>query len=196
MANRFIQKFDLSKYSLKNFLSAGEICIDTNASNALKYNKGGTVVSLLDSSGQVPSVPVSVTATRNITAAGTYVLNGAAGGTLTLPAATGTGATYRFVVGVVAATNPWKVQVANSTDFFGGQCFAVSNTDGTGKAWQTADTGTVATESDTITFLVNGSTGGKVGDTIEIKDVKTAVFAVQIFAKQVTTEATPFSVAV
>jgi hypothetical protein len=197
MAIHYIQKYDLSKYALKNFGNVVEICADTNAGQTLKFNKNGTVVSILDSSGNVPTPPVSLTATGAVSAPGIYELNGTAGGTITLPAATGSGAVYRFIVGIIAATNPYKIQVASATDYFRGQSFtATDNGSGAGLTWPTANTGTVSTESDTITLLVNGTTGGQVGDVIEIRDIKAAVFSVQCFVSSTGTEATPFSVAV
>lgn len=48
MAIHYVQRFDLSKYTLKSFGQADEICADTNASDQLKYNANGTVKTLVD----------------------------------------------------------------------------------------------------------------------------------------------------
>lgn len=48
MSIHYLQRYDLSKYTLKSFDSADEVCADTNASDQLKYNANGSVLTLAD----------------------------------------------------------------------------------------------------------------------------------------------------
>ncbi len=50
MPVRFIQRKDLSKYTLKSFDGTDEICCDTNASDQFSYNANGTQLVLADTS--------------------------------------------------------------------------------------------------------------------------------------------------
>jgi hypothetical protein len=126
----------------------------------------------------------------------TVVVTKTDGTTITLPAATGTGARFRIVQGAKVASVGTVVQVASATDYFrGAQYAATDNGSGAGLTWPTANTATVATESDTITW--DGSTkGGNIGDVIELEDIATAVWLLKAFVDATGTEATPFSVAV
>lgn len=122
-------------------------------------------------------------------------LDHAAGITVTLPAATGSGAFFRLLVAATASGGNYVVQVANASDYMRGFAWTVTDTAGTGDAFATANSGTVATESDTITL--NGTTqGGRIGDWIECVDVATNIWAVKVFSVGSGTEATPFSAAV
>ena len=115
------------------------------------------------------------------------VFTRASGCVVTLPAATGTGNKYNFIVNTSVTSNTYKVQVANVTDII--QCLAFANGATLPKSWATAS------DSDTITF--NGSTqGGLKGNTIEIVDAASGLFTCKVFCTQSATEATPFSAAV
>jgi len=143
---------------------------------------------------------VSLITTAALTAAlhagKTVVLNLATGFVTTLPAATGTGNSYLIYVGISASGGSYVIQVASGTDIMRG--IVVSKDDGTSSSvisWATANTGTTATESDTVTL--DGSTkGGLIGDCFEFTDIAAGVWAVQGFTKSSGTEATPFSAAV
>jgi len=145
--------------------------------------------------------PANVTAaTLAVTAAlhdGKLIVLSRAGGiTATLPAATGSGARYKFLVNTALSAASHVIQVANANDYMRGISM-VGSDDSAGaiKAFNTADTGTVATESDTITL--DGSTkSGFPGTNIELVDMAANVWAVQIEGKATGTEASPFSVAV
>jgi hypothetical protein len=117
------------------------------------------------------------------------VLNRAAGVTATLPAATGSGAVYRFSVGTTVTSNSDKIQVANATDVMAGALTVTDQADGS-----TATFGTVAA-SDTIT-LNGGTTGGLIGGLITIVDIASGKFSVVGTTVGNGTEATPFSAAV
>jgi len=126
--------------------------------------------------------------------AGRTLLLGEVGGnaalTLTLPAATGTGAVYKFIVSVTNTSN-YKIQVADATDTIDGIMLYLDE-DGT------AITGfpTVAA-SDTIT-LNGGTQGGIVGDYLELIDIATNQYHVRGVMRVAAgaNPATPFSAAV
>jgi len=122
----------------------------------------------------------------------TINFNRAAGCIVTLPAATGSGIRYRFIVGVTVTSNNYVIQVADSTDEFAGTILQ-TDTD-------TSDTlislpAIAADNYDTITL--NGSTkGGLIGDWIEVEDVATNLWAVFGHINGNGTVASPWSAAV
>lgn len=118
-------------------------------------------------------------------------LDTATGSTVTLPAATGSGARYTVVVTVLATSNSHKIQVANATDVLRGTVQSIdSDTSDAVASWGTTST------SDTITL--NRSTTGSVyiGETFEFVDVKTGFYSVSGFFGATGEPATPFSAAV
>jgi hypothetical protein len=136
--------------------------------------------------------PVAVTAsTYTVTAAdsGSIInLNRAAGIAVTLPAASGTGNVFRFYIGTSITSNTTTIKVANSSDVMGGVA-TIGSSGGT-----SLSTGTTTT-SDTITF--NGSTqGGLIGSYVEVRDVQTNLFQVQVHGVGSGVAITPFSATV
>lgn len=119
-----------------------------------------------------------------------------AGTVVTLPAATGSGAKYRFLVTVLATSASHKIQVANASDFMIGILPTMSDDPATVKAFAAANSGTVATNSDTITL--NRTTTGSVtvGEWIQVEDVVANTWLVSGMLSATGTEATPFSAAV
>lgn len=146
--------------------------------------------------------PVSVTAstvalTQAAHAGRIVVLNRAAGIAVTLPAATGTGDEY-FLVVAATFTGAATIAVADATDYMIGT--ALMGIDG-GTAvphlYPTANTGTLATESDTISlFGTANSQGGIKGARVSLVDIATDIWAVHYVSDAAGTEATPFSAAV
>lgn len=146
--------------------------------------------------GQLSSILVDCTAsTLTVTAAAhagaVVTLNRAAGIAVTLPAAAGTGYRYRFVIGTTVTSNSTTIKVANASDAMQGFSNVISDdAGGPAKGFIVA-----AGTDDTITF--NGTTtGGYVGDMVEVIDVATNRFQVSVFGKATGTEATPFSATV
>ena len=136
---------------------------------------------------------VSITANATMTAASnagrTMNLNIASGATVTLPAASGTGNTYRFFVQTTVTSNNYIIQVANANDTMSGVAVVANDSDATASIFETA------ADSDTITL--NGTTtGGILGGQIEIQDVASNKFRFLINQAATGTEATPFSAAV
>ncbi len=116
-------------------------------------------------------------------------LNNTAPIAVTLPQATGTGNTYKFVIGVAATGTSSTIKVANATDVMQGYVFAVTTTSDVAEGFKTSAT------SDTIS--INGTTqGGVPGDMIEIQDIATGFFLVRVTSAPTGTEATPFSASV
>jgi hypothetical protein len=138
--------------------------------------------------------PISLTAsaltlTRDTHAGATILVDRAAGSTVTLPAASGTGDKYKLVVKTTITSNSFKVQVANATDVMTGTAIFGQDAADTAVLFETAST------SDTITM--NGSTtGGIAGDIVELEDIASGLWSVKVLGSATGTEATPFSAAV
>jgi hypothetical protein len=117
----------------------------------------------------------------------------ATGTIVTLPAATGTGHLYRFVIGVTATSNANIIKVANATDVMNGSLNIQqdTDTDGNVKVWR-ADAG-----DDTMTFAGAATTGGIVGGYIECLDYKAGFWSCRAYTQSGGgSEATPFSATV
>jgi len=117
----------------------------------------------------------------------------AAGVTVTLPAATGTGDIYRIVIATTATSNANIIKVANATDVMNGSLALQQDTDaaGTLKLWAAADS------DDTMTFAGAATTGGTVGAFIQCIDYKSGFWSCQAWTKSSGgAEATPFSATV
>lgn len=136
--------------------------------------------------------PINLTASTTLTssyAGAVITINAAAGLTVTLPAATGTGRRYEFVIGTTVTSNNVVIQVANATDVMTGTAIMGQDSADTAVLFETAST------SDTITM--NGSTkGGIKGDRIVLTDIASGLWSVSIVGSATGTEATMFSAAV
>lgn len=138
------------------------------------------------------AAPVSVTsATVTLTpddhAFRMVVLDRAAGIAVTLPAATGSGDTYRLYVKTTFTSSATVKVVGN--DIMQGAAFLLQDAADTAVAFETA------ADSDTITF--NGTTtGGLIGAQVELVDVSADTWAVHVRSAATGVEATPFSATV
>tara|TARA_R100000306_G_scaffold60798_1_gene61626 strand:+ start:124 stop:708 length:585 start_codon:yes stop_codon:yes gene_type:complete len=139
---------------------------------------------------------VTLTATDAITVAehaGRILLMGEVGGdaaaTFTLPAATGSGAEFQFIVSVVNTSN-YIIKVADATDTIDGSVILHQDSANTVASFNTA------ADSDTITL--NGSTQGgvSIGDEITLIDIASNQYMVKGVLTGSGTEATPFSASV
>jgi hypothetical protein len=117
-----------------------------------------------------------------------------AGSTVTLPAATGSGVKFRFVISVIPTSNNHKVQVANASDTMAGVVFGLSDDPATMKGWLASGTG--GGGSDTITLNRSTTGGTAVGEYIEVADFALNLWTITGCIAQTGTEATPFSAAV
>ena len=114
-------------------------------------------------------------------------LDTAAGSVCTLPASSGSGAVFRFLVTVTATSNSHIIKVANATDEFRGFVFQSASEATAPNCFWAAD------NDDTITL--NRSTTGLAaqGEYFEIVDAAAGVFMVRGFSQASGSEATPFS---
>jgi len=116
-------------------------------------------------------------------------LNAAAGLAVTLPAATGSGASFRYFIGTTITSNSITIKVANASDTMSGLALQAIDAASTANAWETA------ADTDTITF--NGTTtGGILGDFVKLVDVAVNKWYVSVTGSATGTEATPFSATV
>lgn len=129
----------------------------------------------------------TLTLTAAAHAGQTIVVNRAAGCTITIPDATGSGNRYRIVT-IADQTGDLVVQAPDADNTMMG--FAALGNDSAGSSnFYTADT------SDTIT-LDGTTTGGKKGAVVDIQDIAADTWAVEVRSEASGTEATPFSAAV
>lgn len=117
----------------------------------------------------------------------TVNLNSTTGRIVTLPAATGTGASYRIVVGATVSSGSHVIRVASSADIIQGVVSIATDILGV----------TCPTAVDTDTITMNGSTtGGVRGSWVQVQDIGTGLWALSGALVSTGTEATPFSAAV
>ena len=177
--------------ALQNDTSDGDLAISTQGTGAV------TVASQLTLTGSfLPAIHTFV-ATDAVTItehAGRTLLLGEVGGnalvTLTLPDATGSGATYKFIV-TVANTSNYVIKVPDADNTIDGIMMYLDE-DGTAvSAFPTV------AASDTIT-LNGGTTGGLIGDYLEIVDIAADQYHVRGVMRVAAgaNPATPFSATV
>lgn len=143
-----------------------------------------------DVSTRLVTLAVTTTITEAAHEGRTVVMTGAgAARTFTLPAATGGGGRYRFVVGEVNTSN-YLIKSVAGADVMRGTILGASTTD---SATDAARTWLAGATDDTITL--NGTTTGGVaiGDWIELEDISATGWFVRGFVTQSGTEATMFS---
>ena len=118
------------------------------------------------------------------------LLDQAAGSTAILPASTGNGAIYRFLVTVTRTSNSHVMKVGNASDEMRGFVIQDSDTATAPNTWWAAD------NDDTITL--NRTTTGLAaqGEYVEVVDAVLNHFFVRGFSQASGTEATPFSATV
>jgi hypothetical protein len=155
---------------------------------------GGATAAEINRAADVSTRLVAAGATLTVTEAlhdgKTILLDQAAGCTVTLPAATGSGAKYRFLQSVVPTSNSNIVKVANGTDVMRGFAMTLQDGGDTSVFFETAST------SDTITLNRTTTGGTQIGELIEVEDILAGFFAVRVFNIATGTEATPFSATV
>lgn len=152
----------------------------------------GPVVSTAGFISGADSIVSATTATLTATAAAhsgrTVLLDRAAGQAVTLPAATGTGNSYKFFVLTTITSNSTIIKVVGN-DVMAGLAIVANDGGDTASIFETVAT------SDTITF--DGSTtGGIRGATVELQDVAADLWSVRVVGAATGTEATPFSATV
>jgi hypothetical protein len=137
----------------------------------------------------VSATAATLTATAASHAGRTVLLDRAAGQAVTLPAATGTGNSYKFFVKTTITSNSTTIKVADATDVMAGVAIVANDSDASASIFETAST------TDTITFD-GTTTGGILGATVELQDVATNLWSVRVIGAATGSEATPFSATV
>ena len=174
----------------------------TVTSGGLTVTAGGVTVTAGTTTlgGSLVRDLVTLTADTTITQAnhaGRILLMGEVGGDasapFTLPAATGSGDEYKFIVSVVNTSN-YVIKVADATDTIDGSV-VVTNDSSAGVTASLISWPTVAA-SDTITL--NGTTTGgvQIGDYVLLTDIATNQYTVSGLLNASGPEATPFSASV
>jgi hypothetical protein len=136
--------------------------------------------------------PVAVTTTPLAVSAATHAgrtvtLSKVDGLAVTLPAATGSGAKYRFVI-VTALTSGDYTFAVTGNDMFTGIAIGKDGDGDPGNVW------TTAANSNRITLGgASLATGGSKGDVVEVEDIAADLWSVCARITQGGTEATPFS---
>lgn len=153
-------------------------------------NAESTMTQLRDYlTGLVATTATQLTITAALHNMKTVRISSAAPIAIVLPQATGTGDRYRFVMGVVATGTAHTIKVANATDVMQGYAYYLTTSSDNVIGYKATAT------DDTISL--NGTTkGGYVGDTVEIVDINTGVFQVNIIGNATGSTATPFSATV
>jgi hypothetical protein len=151
--------------------------------------KGADTVTLRNARSQSPIVHTAGATLTLAQAERLNVLHAAAGQAMVLPAASGSGACFRFMVKTTITSNTTTIKVANATDVMQGTAIVAQDGDDTVVMFEASAT------ADTITL--NGTTtGGLRGDQIELEDVEVGLWRVQAVLTATGTEATPFSATV
>lgn len=165
--------------SVSGTLTLGGTDVDATA---LELNRAADVSARLVAAGGTLAVTAAAHDGRIV------ALDTAAGSVVTLPAATGSGAVFGFLVTVLATTNAHVIQAASAADIIQGVITLV-DTDTAGTVTGFAS----AADSDTVTL--NRSTTGSVtiGEWLEIVDIASGVFAVKGQLSNTGSGATPFS---
>lgn len=157
---------------------------------------GKTLTNPVITNAPVNETSATLAITQALHAGRTVTLNRAGGVAVTLPAATGTGDKYTFVVGTTFTADA-GIAVASATDYMIGTAILFADGGDTCVGFATANTGTVATESDRVDlFDTANTTGGIKGARVELTDIATAIWHVHYVSDAASTEATPFKVAV
>lgn len=134
------------------------------------------------------SLAISTTLTQHLHESKNLIMGGAGvARTFTLPIATGTGATYRFIVGAVN-TSGYLIKTSRGADTFDGLILnADTDSAGVMRGWSPAAT------DDTITLNGTTSGGSSIGDWIEVRDIAANQWAVSGNTSGTGVVITPFS---
>lgn len=140
-------------------------------------------------SSRIVNITAATTLTQELHDGAMLIVDSAAGIAITLPAALGTGAVYRFWCKTTVTSSSTTIKVANTTDSFLGNIIALQDGGNTLLGFE------IVAADDTLTW--NGTTtGGVAGDWVEIQDVASGLFRVLCLQSATGTEATPSSATV
>lgn len=161
-----------------NTVNVGVLSIaDTEITATAAQINGAAVGSATSRTGSSFTVDSTYAGTTN-------VLNRAAGQAVTLPAATGSGLALRFLIGTTITSNTTTIRVTGN-DVFQGFCTQFADGGNTANNYEAAGTNRITFDGST--------TGGIIGDSIELIDMKADTWFVRIIQSATGTEASPFS---
>jgi hypothetical protein len=151
----------------------------------------GAVMRQFNSNGVVAVTASTLALTAAAHAGRVVTIDRAAGMVITLPVSAGTGDVYElFILTTTAGTTTIKVPAASVAIMKG---WAQLHQD----AADTVVAFGTAADTDTITlYVASNTTGGIAGARVKLRDVATAVWAVEYVSEAGGTEATPFSATV
>lgn len=171
-----------------NGSTSGTATISANATN------GTTTFTTPPTSGQLAiSAPtpqaIAASATAGASNSGEPILlNAASGSTVTLPAATGSGNKYKFIVSTTVTSNAHKILAASSSDFLVG--IAMGFTGSTAKVFASPG---ATNHSIQMPFAGTQPSGGFIGDYFNFTDISANVWHVDSMYQAGVTPTTPFS---
>lgn len=143
-----------------------------------------------DASGRLVAAGATLSVTEALHDGKTVLLDTAAGSICTLPAASGSGAKFKFVISTIATSNSHIIKVANASDTMVG--FALVAQDGGDTAVLFSAGGT----DDTITLNRTTTGSTQKAEFFELQDTAANVWSVFGVTAATGTEATPFSATV
>ena len=178
---------------------AGRASVLSGNGNYAGFRAGDTTapITMIDTtsfSTGIVTLAIDVSVTPALHAGCTNLLGEVGGNaslTVTLPAATGSGHKYKFVVSVVNTSN-YVIQVVGN-DIMQGHIVTDSTSDAAASEvinWKTA------ADSDTITMNATTTGGVQIGDWIELTDILADTWMVYGYTTTSGDEVTPFSAAV
>ena len=140
--------------------------------------------------GPAPTLAGATLAVTAALAGQTILLNTAAGSVVTMPAATGSGNKYRFVVSTTTTSGAHKILAASVSDFIIGN--AVGST-AAGATLKFSSTSASTNHALQMPFAGSQPSGGIIGDWFEYQDVAANLWEVAGMYTAGTTATTPFS---
>jgi hypothetical protein len=136
---------------------------------------------------QIVALTASATLTKEEHGGRIITLSKADGMTVTLPAATGSGTVYRFVVITASTSNAYKISAGTSK--FMGTAFMDDGDGESANGW----TSSFASNDFINLGGTSNATGGAQGAYVQITDIGTGAYHALVFDSQSGTEATPFA---
>jgi len=189
---KVVKVFEISEVSLGDSVrevpstAGAKLVTETDTQTLTNKTLTSPTVTGPVTTGEVVNATAATLSISAATHAGRIVtLNRAAGITVTMPAATGSGNRYRFIVGTTVTSNQYRFDVTGNDAYFG-NIFGAQDGGATVEAWE------AAADSDRIDL--DGSTkGGIKGDYLEFVDIATDTWFVCGKIAQTGTQATPFT---
>jgi len=181
-SNRF-RKDSSGKLEWGSGSAAADCVLQRNSAGLMAFTTGGLGITLVNLTAATLTVSPALHNGDIVT------VNAAAGTAITLPAATGSGAVYRFFIGTTITSVGTTIKVANASDTMVGFVNTMQDAGNTALQFEAAGT------DDTITL--NGTTtGGIKGDFIELIDIAVNLWFLEARLSGTGSEATPLSATV